>query len=267
GEDERKVGKTRQCKMSSFYEKLQLSGVFCDAVLIVQDVEFQVHKVIILTFFLSLFSCRALFLRWSSPNQRDYDIGGATPVMMELIIKFAYTGSVPVMVDNVQELMLTADEFEVMEIVQTCSHFLEEQLCPENCIGVWQFTKAYSFSKLHHNVHCYILDHFEDVVSSEELLQLDVHELALFLDRDDLIVRTESIVYEGIMKWITNDPDQRKGHLYAMCFDGQLCLRSAEHYQPESNQWTLIAPMSERRSDASSTVLHEKVSDSKQQLN
>uniref|UniRef100_A0A672G8Q6 Uncharacterized protein n=1 Tax=Salarias fasciatus TaxID=181472 RepID=A0A672G8Q6_SALFA len=59
-----------------------------------------------------------------------------------------------------------------------------------------------------------------------------------------------------------------KGLIYALGgYDGQMHLDSAEHYQPESNQWTLIAPMRERRSGAGCAVLHQKVSDSKEQLN
>ncbi|XP_029960180.1 kelch-like protein 10 [Salarias fasciatus] len=213
-------------KMSAVQEKLRSAGSFCDAVLKVQDVEFQVHKVI-------LCECspyfEALFVRWSSPNQRDYDIQGITPVIMELIIKFAYTGSVHVTVDNVQGLMVTANQFEIMDVVQTCSHVLEEQLCPENCISIWQFIRFYSISNLQTKVYRYVLDHFEKVISSQQLQRLTVHEFAHFLDRDDLIVRAESILYEGIMKWIGNDPDQRKEHLCYLMSKIRLCLMSMRY--------------------------------------
>ncbi|XP_008934932.1 PREDICTED: kelch-like protein 10, partial [Merops nubicus] len=48
--------------------------------------------------------------------------------------------------------------------------------------------------------------------------------------------------------------------LYAMGgFDGHVRLNTAERYEPETNQWTMIPSMHERRSDASATTLHEKV--------
>uniref|UniRef100_A0A672JHL3 Kelch-like protein 10 n=1 Tax=Salarias fasciatus TaxID=181472 RepID=A0A672JHL3_SALFA len=214
------------CNMATVQEELRLAGLLCDAFLKVQDVEFQIHKII-------LCECspyfEALFVKRSSPNQRDYVIDGVTPVIMELIIQFAYTGSVPVTMDNVQDLMVTANHFEIMDIVQTCSHALEEQLCPENCISIWQFTKNYCFSKLEFQVQRYILYHFEEVVSSGagQLMQLSVHEFVHFLSRDDLIVRTERTVYEGIMKWITNDPHQRKGHLCSLISKMRLCMMSS----------------------------------------
>lgn len=51
-------------------------------------------------------------------------------------------------------------------------------------------------------------------------------------------------------------------YIYAMGgYDGHIRLNTAERYRPETNQWTIIAPMNERRSDASSTTLHNKVSE------
>ncbi|KAK1805458.1 hypothetical protein P4O66_019204, partial [Electrophorus voltai] len=50
------------------------------------------------------------------------------------------------------------------------------------------------------------------------------------------------------------------GCIYAMGgFDGHVRLNTAERYDPVTNQWTRIAPMHERRSDASATTLHGKV--------
>lgn len=49
------------------------------------------------------------------------------------------------------------------------------------------------------------------------------------------------------------------GIIYAMGgFDGHNRLRSAEKYDFERNQWTMIAPMTSQRSDACATVLNSK---------
>lgn len=50
-------------------------------------------------------------------------------------------------------------------------------------------------------------------------------------------------------------------NIYAMGgFDNYWRLNTAERYEPERNQWTRIAPMHQKRSDASATSLHGKVS-------
>lgn len=51
------------------------------------------------------------------------------------------------------------------------------------------------------------------------------------------------------------------GLIYAIGgFDGHERLKSAECYDPDTNQWTLTAQMNERRSDASASSLQGKVS-------
>lgn len=132
---------------------------------------------------------------------------------MELIIEFAYTGSISVTEDNVQELLLAADLLNVVDGVQIGSDFLSEQLCPENCIGIWQFTNICFSPELQSKANSYIIDHFEEVVSQEEFLQLSAQELTDILDRDDLNVRKESTVYESILHWIGHIPEERERHM------------------------------------------------------
>ncbi|KAM7384375.1 hypothetical protein PAMA_011636 [Pampus argenteus] len=195
---------------SSLYNELRLAGEFCDAVIRVEGVEFEIHKLI-------LCNCspyfRALFRRWSTPDKKVFDIPGLSPYMMQLIIEFAYTGFVPVMEENVQELLLAADQLDVMEIVQTCCNFLEEQLCPKNCIGIWWFTKTFCSFELQRKAYRYIIEHFEDVISSKEFLQLTVQDLADIIEKDDLRVKNETTVYEAVLYWIAHAPKDRGGHI------------------------------------------------------
>ena len=50
------------------------------------------------------------------------------------------------------------------------------------------------------------------------------------------------------------------GLIYAIGgFDGQQRLKTVERYDPNTNQWTMMAPMNEQRSDASATSLQGRV--------
>ncbi|XP_041664534.1 kelch-like protein 10 [Cheilinus undulatus] len=209
----------------SYFNDLRLGGDFCDAVIRVEDVEFKVHKVI-------LCNCspyfRALFLRWSTPDKKIFNIPDLSPGMMELIIDFAYTGSVSVTEENVQELFLAADQFIVMDIVQTCCDFLEERLCPENCIDIWHFTNVVFHMGLHSKVYRYIIDHFDEVISCEEFLQLSVEELVDFLEKDDLNVKLERSVFDAIIRWIGHIPEERGGHISLLFSKVRLAMMSQE---------------------------------------
>ncbi|XP_051812205.1 kelch-like protein 10 [Acanthochromis polyacanthus] len=149
--------------------------------------------------------------------------------MMQLIIEFAYTNSVCVTEENVQELLMAADQFSVMGIVEACSDFIGEQLCPENCVNIWRFTKICITPKVQQKAYRYITDHFEDVIACDEFLQLSVEEFIDFLDGDDLNVREESTAYEAVMRWIRHEPAGREGHIADVLSKVRLALMSEDY--------------------------------------
>ncbi|XP_031695662.1 kelch-like protein 10 [Anarrhichthys ocellatus] len=149
--------------------------------------------------------------------------------MMQFIIEFAYTGLVSVTEENVQELLLAADQLNVMGVVQTCRDFLGEQLCPKNCIGIFQVTDTCLSPELRLKAYHFIVDHFEKVVLSEEFPQLSVQQLADILDRDDLNVSKESAVFEAILRWIAHEPEVRKAHIAVLFSRVRLVLTSNDY--------------------------------------
>ncbi|XP_073325883.1 kelch-like protein 10 [Pagrus major] len=209
----------------SVFNDLRLEGHFCDAVIKVEDVEFPIHKMI-------LCKCssyfRALFIRWSAPDKKVVNIPGLSPDVMQIIIEFAYTGALSVTEDNVQELLIAANQFDVMDIVRACCDFLGEQLSPENCIGIWRFTNICSCFELQSKAYQFILDHFEEVVSSEEFQDLTVRELTDILERDDLSASKESTVCEAILHWIAQRPEERQGNLLVLLSKVRLALMSQD---------------------------------------
>ncbi|XP_061777128.1 kelch-like protein 10 [Nerophis ophidion] len=210
----------------SVYNELHLTKGISDAIITVGDAEFHIHKII-------LCNCSpyfgALFLRWSTPDQRVYAIRGLTAHLMQLIVDFAYTGSVSVTEDNVKDLLIAADEFNMIAIVQTCCTFLTEQLCPENCIGIWQFTKNCYTPELQLKAYQFILYHFEDVANSDELRTLSMQDFCDILDRDDLIVKKENTVYEAILRWVAQAPWERGRNLALLLARVRLALTSEEY--------------------------------------
>ncbi|XP_068461425.1 kelch-like protein 10 isoform X2 [Clinocottus analis] len=210
----------------SVFNDYRLDGTFCDAVIKVEDVEFKVHRIIMCKcsqYFMALFN------RCSNTDKTVFDIPGLSSNIMRLIIEFAYTGSVSVTAENVQELLMAADQFCVMDVVRTCCNFLEGQLCEENCIGIFRFTDTGFFPELQSKAFRYILDHFEEVASHEEFLDLPLQQLVDILARNDLNVRKESVVYEAVLRWIDHKPEERKEHVAVLLSKVRLALTSMEY--------------------------------------
>ncbi|XP_077580474.1 kelch-like protein 10 [Stigmatopora nigra] len=220
--DGRLEGKFAEC----VYEELRQTRGLSDAIINVDHVEFHIHKIIMCN---SSPYFGALFLRWSTPDQKVYAIQGLSAHLMQLFIDFAYTGSVFVTEDNVKDLLIAADKFNVSGIVEICCRFLTEQLCPENCIGIWQFTMNCHTPQLQQNAYQYILYHFEEVATSDELRQLSMQDFGEMLDRDDLIVKKENIVYEAILHWIAQEPWERGKNMPTLLSKIRLALTSQEY--------------------------------------
>ncbi|KAM3596483.1 uncharacterized protein V6R79_015288 [Siganus canaliculatus] len=148
---------------------------------------------------------------------------------MQLIIHFAYTGAVSVTEDNVQDLLMAADQFLITDIVQTCCKFLSKQLCPDNCIGIWRMANACFCPELQREAHRFVVEHFEDAACSEEFLQLSAQELSDIISRDDLRVKGEKAVFEAVVCWVGLEPEERAKHLVDLLSKVRIALLSTDY--------------------------------------
>ncbi|KAK2851195.1 hypothetical protein Q5P01_007471 [Channa striata] len=223
---------------SSVYNELCLRKQLCDAVIKVDNAEFHVHKVILCN--CSIYF-RALFNRWSSPDNRLYEISSVSAAVMKLVIGFAYTNFVPVTHKNVQELFVTADRFNVMGIIEACSDFLEEQLTPHNCIGIWRFTDSYYYPEIKNKAFRFLLNHFEEVATtSEEFLLLSAQELCKIIESDQLIVKKEKTVFEAILRWVSGSTEERREHISLLLSKVRLALMPPEYIMKSVDDYEVI---------------------------
>ncbi|XP_043944885.1 kelch-like protein 10 [Protopterus annectens] len=196
----------------SIFNQYRLEGKFCDAVIKVDEIEMKVHKIIMVScssYFKALFSGA-----WSNKEKMVYNIPGVSADMMELIIEYAYIRTISITADNVKQLLIAADQFCVSGIVKTCCDFFESHLCPENSIGIWMLADCCYCPELKTKASLFILQNFEETVkASEEFLQLSAFKFGEIIEKDELSVKQEDVVFEAIVKWINHDPKDRKKFL------------------------------------------------------
>ncbi|KAL7824834.1 hypothetical protein SRHO_G00343950 [Serrasalmus rhombeus] len=183
-----------------------------EALILVEGAEYKVHKNI-------LSECSPYFRGlFRSPSEKHvYNIPGISAEMMGLIIEHAYARPVTINQENVKELLVAADCLCIMDLLQACCQFLEDQLCVENCIGIWGFAEFYSCLQLQQKAYLFILHHFEVIArTSEEFLDLSLMQLRSIIEKDDLNVQQEETLVEAIQRWISHNPDERQEHLQAL---------------------------------------------------
>uniref|UniRef100_A0A0L8GDM9 BTB domain-containing protein n=2 Tax=Octopus bimaculoides TaxID=37653 RepID=A0A0L8GDM9_OCTBM len=199
---------TRACHVLM---ELRNAGELCDAEILVGNTSFPIHRVILSsssTYFRVLFTNE----RFQS-NRQKVIIPNVSVNTMNSILEFAYTQECSINCNNVEDLLVAADYFNMIRLLQCCCEFLATGLTAENCVGIRRLAQIYSCRELQLAAHRYILQNFSIVYRrSDEFQRLNIDDICEIISSDCLNVKSEEIVFDGIVDWISYDPNKRKHH-------------------------------------------------------
>lgn len=211
------------------YEELRQCGQLCDVVIKTETREFPVHRAVMSassTYFRSLFTQEVC-----STDRKEVVIPGITADIMEIFVEFAYTREAKITAENIERLLPAADQFHVNGLVRACCQFLAKSLEPENCIGIYNFSKMYFCHNLKKVAYRYLMLHFSEVATrSAEFLQLTFDEVSDILASDDLNVKNEEMAFMALLRWIDHDSPNRKCHISALLKTVRLGLLSIQYF-------------------------------------
>ncbi|XP_048857678.1 kelch-like protein 10 isoform X4 [Brienomyrus brachyistius] len=211
------------------FNKLRLAGQLCDVVLTADGVQFNAHRVILCgcsSYFQALFASD-----WSDSGKREYQLPGISPETLRQVIEYAYTYSVVITADNVENLLAAADYLSVLGIVQRCCDFLHEHLCLDNCVGLVKIGDVYCLNELHQSAFKFLLKNFKEVaITSNEFLELTLEELCDIMERDELNVREEDVVFHAILRWIEHEPATREAHISVLLPKVRMARMDPEYF-------------------------------------
>ncbi|XP_062855751.1 kelch-like protein 10 [Trichomycterus rosablanca] len=234
--------------------RLRSEGKLCDVVLRADGVNFSAHKILLCgssSYFTSLFTSG-----WRGTGGAVHTVPGVSPVTMELILSYVYTGRVEVTAQNVERLLEAADRLDVAGVVRLCCRFLEAQLGVHNCVGIRRYAEVYSCGELRDRAHAYVLQNFEEIVRgpTEEFLEMSLAELSSILDQDQLNARREETVFEAAMRWIGHAPDRRSQYVVSLLPKVRLGLMSPEYFLTQVRTCPLLSGYQQCRSIIARTL-------------
>ncbi|XP_060079210.1 kelch-like protein 28 [Ylistrum balloti] len=128
------------------------------------------------------------------------------------VVTYAYTGTLEICQENVQNLLAAASLFQIIPVQKACARFLETQLDNNNCVGIYCFAQAHSCLSLQVKAREHIEKNFMDVYQCEEFLRLPVDKVKEIVGSDELNVDKEDIVFEAVLAWV-GAQDGRTGFL------------------------------------------------------
>lgn len=194
--------------LSLSLNRFRENSKFNDVQLKVNENIYNVHRVVLSAasnYFEAMFTNDL-----AEKDQNFIEIHNVSSCIFEQLIDYIYKGEVIVSRDNVQELLSAASMFQLNEVVEYCCKFLQKQLHPSNCVGIYRFAEFHSCTMLRLETKRYIERHFAEVIVEEEFFDLPKETLEKFLRSEGLSIDREFQVLEATFKWINKDLETRK---------------------------------------------------------
>jgi kelch-like protein 10 len=116
-------------------------------------------------------------------------------------------------VENVCQLLESAGYLSVLGLLGLCRDFLRNMLAPENCTGIMRFARDYC-SGLEGDARSFVMSNSAQVSQqSEKRFELPSEELQAITGADELNMESEEVGWDGILRWISHDPENGKGNI------------------------------------------------------
>ena len=180
---------------------------FVDCVLKIQDKEFPCHRLVLAAsspFF------KAMFLSGlEESKKREIVLKDVEPFVMGMILRYLYTSDISLTEQNVQDIFMVANMYQIPSIFSVCVSYLQEKLVLGNCLAIFRLGLLLDCPRLTVRAQEFICERYQVVIRDKDLLQLGPSELAIIITSDSLNVEREELVFESLMDWVKHDETNR----------------------------------------------------------
>lgn len=180
---------------------------FVDCVLKIQDKEFPCHRLVLAAsspFF------KAMFLsNLEESKKKEVVLKNVEPGVMEMILRYLYTSDINLTEQNVQDIFMVANMYQIPSIFSVCVSYLQEKLVLGNCLAIFRLGLLLDSPKLALAARDFICERYQVVVRDQDFLQLAPSEVAIIITSDALNVEREEQVFESLMEWVKHDETNR----------------------------------------------------------
>ncbi|CAN8009876.1 unnamed protein product [Ixodes pacificus] len=209
GPQKRVVRSREHCtRLLGNLSELRDKGKFCDVELLLEGKTFGGHRAVLAAsspYFEALFSSGL-----EDSQQKSVEIHGIAPSIFEQLIVFIYKGEIQINQENCQDVLSASNMLGLSDVVQACCDFLQKELHPSNCVGIFRFAEMHSCTNLKLEAKRFIERRFTDVIKEDEFYELPKETLQHFLKSEGLSIDSEFQVFEATMRWILHDVRERR---------------------------------------------------------
>lgn len=180
---------------------------FVDCVLKIQDKTFPCHRLVLAAsspFF------KAMFLSdLEESKKREIVLKDVEPGVMGMILRYLYSSDISLTEQNVQDIFMVANMYQIPSIFSVCVSYLQEKLVLGNCLAIFRLGLLLDCPRLALAAREFICERYQVVVRDQDFLHLAPSELAIIITSDALNVEREEQVFESLMDWVRHDESNR----------------------------------------------------------
>lgn len=180
---------------------------FVDCILKIKDQDFPCHKLVLAA---SSPYFKAMFLSDLEESKiREVVLKDVDPDIMKMILRYLYTCDINLTEQNVQDIFMAANVYQIPSIFSVCVSYLEHKMVLSNCLAIFRLGLLLECPRLAAKARDYICDRFELIIRDKDFHQLGSGELAAIITCDTLCVEKEEMVFEALMEWVEYDQVER----------------------------------------------------------
>lgn len=185
--------------------------MFCDVTLVVENQEFHAHRIVLAAgspYFSAMFKNNHIESKQSHVVLNDIEA-----TSLNDILGFLYSSQLSITEADVQSLLRVASLLQITPVIEACCEFLRVRLDPDNCLGIHNFADVHGCISLSEISWKYALQHFQEVVLSEEFLSLPSNRLQLLIQSGDMQISSEVDILDSVLLWYSHNSSKRSEDL------------------------------------------------------
>ncbi|XP_056456442.1 kelch repeat and BTB domain-containing protein 12 [Gadus chalcogrammus] len=220
--------------------KMRETENLTDVVLVAEGISFPCHRVVLSAFspyFRVMFTCG---LR--ECNNREILLRDTDAQSLALLINYMYTSEMPLSNANVQEVSIAAFLLQMDDVFACCQLHMTDNMDASNCLGVYFYARDLGAENLADQAQRFLRQNFLKVCQSEEMLELEAHQLGKLLSSDDLNISREETILDVVLRWVRHSPleDGRSHHLPELLRKVRLPLIDADYLREAMRRNTAL---------------------------
>ena len=171
-------------------------------------------------------------------RQEFVELKGLSAKGVEPLIKYAYTGTVELTLENIHDVINAATFLQITSAVELCITYLKKKMTFSNAEELLNIGEMLSIPTLKDYYRQYILDNFIAFSETECFLSLDAENLMNYLIDDKLRTPSEERLLQGVLNWYNHDAENREEIIHQVLdkiryvIDGKSALEYALKTEP-----------------------------------